>query len=237
MKRKTLLTVSGVALALLISGSVALAGGIGPFGAGISASVATIHNLIKGPEKLPATDRLTGCDSSATTTDCARVRTSEPAEPASKGLSTAISYTEVASTKQSGKIDARLTVNNTLKEVSFCGKSSKIRQVIIDGVDVGQRLAYLASTDQMGYAPGGDLPGGESIGRAVCNTLPLNVPEMKGVLEMRDVAISKSDDTRAPGNNYGVNIGNYAFIINPTTNEIFNVGAYDGTLVSVGKLR
>lgn len=235
--KKSLLAVSGLAFALLTFGSIAIAGGTGPLGAGISASVAIIQNVFKGTDKSYKIDPLTGCDSSATTTNCATIKTSQPAEQAVTGFSTATSYTEVASTKQSGKIDQFLTVDNTLKNISFCGKLSKTRQVIINGVDVGQRIAELASKDQMGYVPGGDSPQGESFGRAICNTLPLNVPEMKGVLEMWDVITPQTNTSQNPTGNYLVVIGTYAFVINPTTDEIFNVGAYDGTLFLVGKLK
>jgi len=232
--KKTLLAMSGLALTLLAFGSVAVAGGIGPFSAGISASVAEFHDLIKGPEKLPKADRQTGCDPSGTSTDCATVRTSEPAEEAAKGLSTATSYTEVAATKQSGKIDAHLTIDNTLKGVSFCGIPHKTRQVVIIGVDVGQRIAQLASTDQMGK-----MSNGESFGQAVCNSMPHNIAVTKGILEMRDVTVFQTDDPRASGEgSYLVNIGAMSFVVNPVTNEIFNVDAYDGSLVGpIGKLK
>jgi hypothetical protein len=233
MKKKVLLAVSGTVFVLLAFVGVTLAGGIGPFSAGIGASVATIQNVIKGPEKLPTIDQRTGCDSSATSTDCATVRTSRPAEQAATGLSTATSYTEVVSTRQSGKIDAHLTIDNTLKSVSFCGDLTlKTRQIIINGVDVGQRIAQLASTDQMGKSPGG-----ESIGQGVCNSMPHNIDYTKGILEIPDVPVPGTKDSRATGQNYLVILGAMAFSINPVTNEIFNVDAYDGTLVSVGKLK
>jgi len=234
MKNKTLLAAGGAAVALLMFGSVAIAGGIGPLGAGISASVAVIQNVFKGTEKVPNIDPQTGCDSSATSTNCATVKTSQPAEQATKGLSTATSYTEVASTHQSGKIDARLSVDNTLKTISFCGTAFKTRQVIINGVDVGQRIAYLASNDQMGK-----MSDGASFGHAVCLGMPHNVSVTKGILEIRDVITPQTNASRAPEarDNYFVWIGLMSFAINPVTNEIFNIDAYDGSLVSVGKLK
>lgn len=232
MKKKLLLTAGGAALVLLTFGGVVLAGSIGPFSAGISASFATIQSLIKGPEKLPAIDQRTGCDSSATSTNCATVRTSQPAEQAATGLSTATSYTEVASTQQSGKIDQHLTVDNTLKSISFCGTAFKTRQIIINGVDVGQRIAQLASSDQMGKV------GGESIGQGMCNSMPHNIDYTKGILEISDVTTGKSTDPQISGNFYYVILGQEAFAINSVTNEIFSVSAYDGsTLTAVGKLK
>lgn len=226
MKKKTLLVTGGAVFVLMAFGGVALAAGVGPF-------LTEIHNLIKGPETLLRVDPQTGCDSSATSTDCARVKTNQPAEQVSTELSKAISYTEVASTSQSGKIDARLTVDNTLKSVSFCGTTFKTRQIIINGVDVGQRIAYLASSDQMGK-----LPEGDSLGKGICNSMPHYFPVTKGILEMRDVTTFRTDDKLSPGDNYNVVIGTEAFAINPVTNEIFSISAYDGsTLTSVGKLK
>lgn len=232
--RKSLLAVGSLTVVLLAFGSVAIAGGIGPFGAGIGASVATIQNVFKGQMKSPKIDPQTGCDSSATSTNCATVKTSQPAEQAVSGLSTAASYTEVASTKQSGKIDEHLAVNNTLKSISFCGNLTlKTRQVVINGVDVGQRIAQLASSDQMGK-----LPNGDSLGQAICNSMPHNMEGTKGILEMPDVVTSQTSDPRAPGQEYTVILGQEAFVVNPVTNEIFSISAYDGsTLTSVGKLK
>lgn len=225
------MAVSGLAFVLLASGSIAIAGGIGPFGAGIGTSVAIIQNVFKGPEKLPKIDPQTGCDSSATSTNCATVKTSQPAEQPAKGLSTATSYTEVATTHQSGKIDANLTIDNTLKGISFCGTIFKTRQVIINGVDVAQRIAQLASSDQMGKDPGG-----VSIGRGVCNSMPHNTDYTKGILEIPDVELTSASQ-QTQSSQYTVTLYAMRFLIDSATNEIFNIGAYDGTLVSLGKLK
>ncbi|RJQ34246.1 hypothetical protein C4568_02770 [Candidatus Parcubacteria bacterium] len=48
----------------------------------------------------------------------------------------------------SGKIDEHLTIDNTYRNVTFCGYTFKSVQVIIDGVDVIQRLAELANTEK-----------------------------------------------------------------------------------------
>ncbi len=41
------------------------------------------------------------------------------------------------------KIDEHLTINKELRDVNFCGKVYKMGQVIIDGVDVGQKAAEI----------------------------------------------------------------------------------------------
>lgn len=47
----------------------------------------------------------------------------------------------------SGVIDEHLTINNELRDVNFCGKTYKVKQVLIDGVDVVQRIAKLTTSD------------------------------------------------------------------------------------------
>jgi len=43
------------------------------------------------------------------------------------------------------KIDAHLVIDNTLRNVSFCGTSYQVKRITIDGVDVIQRFAEIVS--------------------------------------------------------------------------------------------
>lgn len=43
------------------------------------------------------------------------------------------------------KIDEHLTIDNTLRDVNFCGTTYRAKQVLLDGVDVVQRIAELAT--------------------------------------------------------------------------------------------
>jgi len=228
MKKKILLA-GGVVLVLAACGGVAFAAGNGP------ALANRIASLIKGPEKMLTVEQKTGCAPSSTSTDCATIQASLPAEQtADPQLSTATSYNEIYQTQQSGKIDDHLTVDNTLKDITFCGDLTlKTRQIIINGVDVGQRIAQLASSDEMGKGANDS-----SIGEGVCNSMPHNVAYVQGILEERDVTTFQTSDARAPGDNYQVYLGDLAFAINPTTNEIFLISAYDqSTLTDVGTLK
>ncbi|MBA3789027.1 hypothetical protein H0X32_01370 [Patescibacteria group bacterium] len=228
MSKRKLYAAGGVLVALFAFGGIAAAAGVGP-------SLAdAVQKLISSPEsKVAVVDQRTGCGS-ATSTDCATIRTSQPAEQPAEERSTATSYTEVASTKQSGKIDDHLTVDNTLKDISFCGDLKlRTRQILVNGMDVGQRIAQLASDDQMGK-----LPNGDSIGQGMCNSMPHNISYTKGILQMPDVTTFKSEDSRDTGENYKVVVGTEAFTVNPATNEIFSISAYDGsTLTAVGNLK
>ncbi|HEY4483218.1 MAG TPA: hypothetical protein VI953_03540 [Candidatus Paceibacterota bacterium] len=54
--------------------------------------------------------------------------------------------TEASTTPElSGQIDEHLFVDNTPIEVNFCGNEYLVKQIIIEGVDVVQRIAYLAT--------------------------------------------------------------------------------------------
>ncbi len=83
------------------------------------------------------------CDKSATTTDCSKIVDS----PRPPDIMATISSNPV----QSGKIDEHLTINNTLRDLDLCGKIYRVKQVIIDGVDVVQRVAELVSDNQFIY--------------------------------------------------------------------------------------
>lgn len=59
-----------------------------------------------------------------------------------------------ATTTQAGKIDEHLTIDNTLREVIFCGVSYQTKQVFIDGVDVIQRIAMFVAESNLDYMKG-----------------------------------------------------------------------------------
>jgi hypothetical protein len=56
-----------------------------------------------------------------------------------------------ATTTQSGKIDEHLTIDNTFRDVNFCGTTYRVKQVFIDGVDVVQRIAKLVTASNLDY--------------------------------------------------------------------------------------
>ena len=177
-----------------------------------------------------------GCDQSATTTDCAElIKNARESEVFSIPISPATSYTEVASTTQSGKIDEHLTIDNTFINVTFCDKVLKSRQIFIDGVDVVQRIAYLATnelTEQKGFA-------NTTFGQAICNSMPYNL-YTKGVLETADVTIFTDNDagfSKMPGKTYAVFLSARQFFINPSMNAIFSIGGYGGEWTNIGTLK
>lgn len=158
------------------------------------------------------------------------------AEEKNDYLSKATLYTEEKETKQFGKIDEYLTVDNTLVNVTFCKtKTLKTRQIFIDGVDVVQRLAYIISNDltQKDFA-------GNEFGQGICNAIPSTPIYTKGILETRDVKVFDGMDdgkTKITGKTYWVDLPAAYFAISPSMNEIFIIDAYDGALSKIGKLK
>jgi hypothetical protein len=224
MSKKTLYAVGGVLVALFVLGGIATAAGIGPFGVKLGAIPAEIQNLIKGPERLPANNQLTGCDQSATSTDCATIRTSEPAEQTVNGFST-----DVAATGQSGKIDARLTIDNTYKSVDVCGVLYRGKQVVIDGVDVLQRIAALGRAE---VAPHRD------IGTKICDGIKPGPYGGKKEVEISEVISFPGSDVGLPGIVYQFNISDWRFAVAVETGDIYGVSGYDGSLLGpIGKLK
>jgi hypothetical protein len=59
-----------------------------------------------------------------------------------------------ATTTQIGKIDEHLTIDNTFRDVNFCGTTYKVKKIIIDGVDAVQRIADLVTASNLDYMKG-----------------------------------------------------------------------------------
>lgn len=135
--------------------------------------------------------------------------------------------TTSANAVQFGKIDQHLTIDNTLRGVSFCGKIYQAEQVIIDGVDVVQRIAELATN--------GQLKNGEiQIENDFCKYLSDYMYSKKviGSDTANELTISEiSILTNEAGHKiYYVFIANSGFALDATTKYIYSIGAFDGNL-------
>jgi hypothetical protein len=158
-----------------------------------------------------------------------------------------------ATTSQAGKIDEHLTIDNTLRDVNFCGNTYKVKQIMIDGVDVIQRIAEIATNNVISkdlkagpFKLGTDkqeslnMKEGELAG-GICDSIKNNTTD--GIIGVNYVKkINTVDHT-------GVNQDVYviwlvpvsyenAFGIAPATNNIYGVSGYDGSLYGpIGKLK
>lgn len=159
------------------------------------------------------------CNPYATTTDC--VPTPPPPLP------------EATTTPQiqTGKIDEHLTINTTLRDVNFCGKIYKAKQVIIDGVDVVQRIAELATKDLMPK----DFKGRGHRGEVVCRGI--YSADVQGILDVHVNIVPKTYSEK--GNSlYTMNVSGVDFVINATTNEIHLIEGFSGGSIGlVGLLK
>ena len=170
----------------------------------------------------------TPCDPLATTTDCSKI-VDTPPSPA-----------EVATTSanpvQSGKIDDHLTIYNTLRDVNFCGKIYRVKQVIIDGVDVVQRIAELATEKEITEKSSEHI-----ITNAICLDITINMPseEVYGPTVSKEMDVPKVTNfvNYLKHNMYMVFIANSEFLIDSMTQEIFVTSAIGSAPTLIGKLK
>ena len=153
-------------------------------------------------------------------------------------------------TTQVGQIDEHLFIDNTLRDVNFCGKMYRVKQVKINGVDVVQRVAEIATknlmpeTFKMGpYLPPADEwriisnKNGE-VAKAMCENVFLNnhhnsnTKNPTTVYEILEVGVSPNADinqTEQP--TYLVSAPGFHVVVNSSTNEIFDFSDFDGSSI------
>lgn len=130
-----------------------------------------------------------------------------------------------ATTTQVGQIDEHLFIDNTLKDVNFCGKTYHVKQVKIDGVDVVQRIARLINSS------GSSSPElVRNFADDICKTVSFNP---SGELELGkvtvyafDLPIEKMDDKNKA---YGISAPIFQIAVRPSVNAVYLVSGYDGS--------
>ena len=134
--------------------------------------------------------------------------------------------TNVATTSsnpvQSEKIDEHLTIDNTLREVNFCGTTYRVKQVIIDGVDVVQRIAKIVANDIPGQNP--------LLNDSICTNTTY------GVLPEHELEVQGG--YRGGSSVYYMAIGKWEiFIIDYATLQIDVSKAEEGVSIAIGSLK
>lgn len=118
--------------------------------------------------------------------------------------------------------DDRLVVNNTLQEVDFCGKTYNVKQVLIDGVDVVQKIGQSTQLNN-------------SSTETICKNIELNNPnpdpKTKIELTVGEVQKFPGSDIGQQGDIYAFNISVVRFNVNTSSGEIYLNGSYDGSLI------
>jgi hypothetical protein len=150
-----------------------------------------------------------GCNQSATTTDCSKIRPTveTPDIPIIK---------EETEPIQSEKIDEHLTINNELRDVNFCGKTYKVKQVLIDGVDVMQRMAEMTKNSQNPWFCKTTESRMPTVNHTTGNEIAITDREKNTFLENEIYAITPIFPT-------GINENIGDFLINITTGNVFVV--------------
>ena len=145
-----------------------------------------------------------------------------------------------ATTTQSGKIDEHLTINNTLRDVNFCGKTYQVKQVMIDGVDVVQRIAELVTKDQFMKKDSLNNPD-MGFCKSFIDMIDLNKdnPSWKNEIEVSRVTNWVNEAGHKTYNLYM----NYIYTLNgfhidTTTGDIYEINRYEGGLIGpIGTLK
>lgn len=170
-----------------------------------------------------------GCDQSATTTDCSKLT------PAGTPYTPPIKEESTVTTLIEGKIDGHLTVDNKLRDVDFCGKIYRVKQVVIDGVDVVQRVAELARDQDTTKNPKI-----KNFAEGICGSIPFN-PQPQDELGINNIVINTLHE---PDGKIGAKTGSYGIYTqffqveaNTVTNEISSINGFDGSVEFVGKLK
>ncbi|MEY3784352.1 MAG: hypothetical protein RLZZ230_674 [Candidatus Parcubacteria bacterium] len=144
-----------------------------------------------------------------------------------------------STTTQIGKIDEHLTINPTLREVNFCGNTYKVKQVMIDGVDVVQRIAELMPKKEISDESEIDNFGtkDEDARQIECLNLKMNIVDSK-IIRVGEVGRYTDGTEISDDDVYSIPIMLSIFSVILSTGDIYIVSGYDGSYIeSIGKLK
>ncbi|MFA5997612.1 MAG: DKNYY domain-containing protein [Candidatus Paceibacterota bacterium] len=144
--------------------------------------------------------------------------------------------TKNISVLQSGKVDEHLTIDNNLRNVNFCGKDYQVQTVLIDGVDIIQRIAELSQQTNITSASSTDAI--KTFSKNICGTVALN-PQKN--ISLGEISIYAPNLTYEMMNDYNKTYGLYSSIfeisVTPFTNTIDTVSAFDGARTYLTSLK
>lgn len=149
------------------------------------------------------------------------------------------------------KIDEHLSIDETLRDVNFCGKTYKVRQIMIDEADVVQRIAELATTNAIAWTQSRGLVAGVEktlpvdgsvVSAYICRSVELTTDE---VIEATPaLSAGWEQGGRYPGKSnhlghhaYDFTISFLRFNFDVETNELYVIDGYTGHIIGpIGKL-
>jgi hypothetical protein len=127
------------------------------------------------------------------------------------------------------KLDEHLVVDETFKSINFCGDIYLVKQILIDGVDVMQRIAELVTSEEISGE------NGKQVVKEICEGVYAAgyPPAEYNVTLMPEIF-----DYGIDFPNYLINLDTQQFGINAKTKEIFKVvsGYADAQKIPIGSL-
>ena len=132
-------------------------------------------------------------------------------------------------------IDEHLTINENLRDVNFCGKILKVKEVTLDGVDIIQKIGELITNDKIPTKLQESIGGWhdttvtkEDMQKMICGNVTTNNPT--GIINVNQIKKLPSKETSFPKEDvYSLNISQ-GFIISVSTGNIYLESGYDGSL-------
>ena len=189
-------------------------------------SFGEVHEIVPSEDGGVDTRLPDGCDKSATTTDCSKIVYIPPVPEVIKAEEPPLLDTALN--------DEHLTIDNTLVPVQFCGQTYQARQVLIDGVNVVERIGEIMLEADKNDPESNWCPKEyeESVVYDV-NYLEFNIYNF--LVENSSFSPEKIGYGQKI---YGISIKGSSFDILPSINEIYGVSGFDGSPFGpVGKLK
>lgn len=140
-------------------------------------------------------------------------------------------------------IDERLSINEELRDVNFCGKTLKVKQVKLDNIDVIQKIGELITGDKIPTKLQESIGGWhdttvtkEDMKKMICGNITTNNPS--GTIIVNQIKKLPSKETSFPKEEvYYLNIAQ-EFIISASTGNIYLESKFDGSLRGpIGNIR
>lgn len=130
------------------------------------------------------------------------------------------------------KIDDHLFINSTLRGVTFCKTEFTSKQIVIDNVDVIQKVSELLKN--VDSSQNKNL---RELAKSVCGVVAY-YPKTERVLEINNLTIPKPHSDKTTGDEiYSMDATLFELGVNITKNEIYNYRAMDGEAQTIGTLK
>lgn len=143
------------------------------------------------------------------------------------------------------KVGDHIVVDNNLREVNFCGTKHKVKQLMVDGVDVVQRIAQLAterliqSDLQRGFL-GGEIvtTTKEQIASNICHNVNRNGSTQLLTLELGEKFVYAERKLYPDRDFYPFSIGGNLFYVSVPSENLYFDDPFDGLIRGpIGKLK